>query len=299
MLGVGTFGFDLIRKYVAVFGNLFSELAVPRIGPDGKLTELVKVPITYAPKEKVMARLIADPSIDRQTAVTLPNMSYELKSLKYAAERHLESTQKTVKTDPGASYKYVFMPVPYDLQFSLYVYCKHAEDGSRMVEQILPFFTPEFTVTMNLISDMSLTPKDIPVVLQEITLSDTYDGEFVERRVLVWQIDFTMKAYLWGPIRNFPVIKFINVNFYDSTVYDNIANSVGVIDPVDRVTVRPGLTANGEPTSNASLSVPYGQIDATDDFGYITHIYGNLDAGENTGGDETANTAFAGYANGA
>lgn len=299
MLGVGTFGFDLVRKYVAVFGNLFSEIAVPRIGTDGKLNELVKVSITYGPKEKVLARLIADPNIDRQAAVVLPSMSYELKSLKYAAERHLESTQKTVKTDPGVRYKYVFMPVPYDLNFSLYVYCKAAEDGSRIIEQILPFFTPEFTVTMNLITDMSLSPKDIPITLQEITLSDTYDGEFTERRVLTWQLDFSMKAYLWGPIRTFPVIKFVNVNFFDSTLYDNIANSVGVIDPVDRVTVRPGLTANGEPTSHANQSVPYGQIDASDDFGYVIQIYGNLDAGENSGGDETANTTFAGYANSA
>jgi hypothetical protein len=151
----------------------------------------------------------------------------------------------------------------------LYVYVKNAEDGTKIIEQILPFFTPEWTVTVRLIQEMNIT-MDIPVILDDIGIEDSYNGNFQDRRALIWTLEFTVKGYIYGPIKKTAIIKFANTNFYIPSVPDGqLSTAVGNTDPVERVTIRPGLTANGQPTSNLANSISLSEIEADDDFGFI------------------------------
>lgn len=281
MLG-STFYHSTIRKYVMTFGVLFNDIEIPRYDADGKLDQMLKVPLSYAKKEKVLARITADPGADRQAAVVLPRMSFELLSLEYDGDRHLNPVNKLVHRTSN-TYATVFNPVPYNFNFQLHTYVKAAEDGTKIVEQYLPFFVPEFVAAAHLIPEAGTT--NLPFIHTRTTLDDQgYEGNFLDRRVLVWTSEFTLKAFLWGPERDVPVIKFVNVSFYDSSSFDDIRDAVGNSSPIDRVTVRPGLAANGQPVSNVQSSVPLNQIEANDDFGYIVTDYGNLDPEEGTGG---------------
>ena len=266
-----TFYFSTIRKYVTLFGTLFNEIHVVRTDKDNNMTAFIKVPIAYAHKEKMLARVGQDPRIDRPSAtVTLPMMSFEMTDLRYDSDRKLSTVGRTVtKSSDKNKLKYQYNPVPYNVGFRLYIYVKNAEDGTKIVEQILPYFTPDFTVTVNLIPEME-TNIDIPIVMNSITQEDTYEGNFVDRQAIIWTLDFTVKGYIYGPIKTSAIIKFANTVFYTPSVADGkLGDAVANSDPVSYITVKPGLTANGEPTSIDSNSIPASEIEASDDFGYI------------------------------
>lgn len=269
MLGQ-TFYFSTIRKYVIVFGTLFNDIRISRQDSGNNLINLIKVPLSYAPKEKMLARLENDPNIDRPFSTLLPRMSFEISGIEYDEDRKLHNVGRVVVKDTNANKsKSQYNPVPYNIDFTLYIYVKNAEDGTKIVEQILPFFTPDWTPTVNLIPEMNVK-MDIPVVLKSISLEDTYEGDFKNRRAIIWTLNFTLKGYIYGPIKTSSVIKFANTTFYIASTPDGeIQNAVGNTNPSVRVTVRPGLTANGTPTSNVALSVPLNEIEADDDFGFI------------------------------
>ena len=266
-----TWYFSTIRKYVILFGTLFNDIRITREDKDGNVVDLLKIPLSYAPKEKMLARFENDPEINRPFATLLPRMSFEQVSMEYDGTRKLPTVGKITVKDPDNpnKLKYQYNPVPYNLKFRLYVYVKNAEDGSKIIEQILPFFTPEWTVTVRLIQEMNIV-MDIPVILDNIAIEDSYNGNFEERRALIWTLDFTLKGYLYGPVKKTGIIKFANTNFYIPNVPDGeLKTAVGNTDPVERVTIRPGLTANGQPTSNLANSITLSEIEADDDFGYI------------------------------
>ena len=257
-----TYYHGVIRKYVALFGTLFNDVFVNRYDPDSQLTRSVKVPITYGPREKVLARVTADPELNKMPAIQLPRMTFEISDMSYASSRKLNTVSKRYKsdnTDPN-SLVYQYNPVPYDIGFTLSIIVKNADDGANIVEQILPFFTPEWTTTVELIPEMDFTA-DIPVILNNVSVQDDYEGDFVTRRSLIWTLNFTMKAYVFGPVRKSGVIKFANTNIYDTS--NNMLSSSDI---------RPGLTANGAPTSNAELTIALNEIESTDNYGYIITI---------------------------
>ena len=269
-----TFYFSTIRKYVTLFGTLFNDIHITRTDANNTTVALLKVPLAYAPKEKVLARVDADPNIDRQTAIVLPRMSFEMTDMRYDSSRKLGTTGRRVVKDADSTsrLKYQYNPVPYNISFRLYIYVKNAEDGTKIVEQILPFFTPDWTTTVQLIPEMGIN-MDIPVVLESVNIEDTYEGDFDQRRALIWTLDFTLKGYIYGPVKKSGIIKFANTNFYIPPVADGeLASAVGNTDVSERVTVRPGLTANGTPTSNVAESVALSVIEADDDFGYCISI---------------------------
>ena len=266
-----TFYFQTLRKYVTLFGTLFNEIHITRTDRNGNMTAFIKVPITYAPKEKMLARVGQDPNIDRPSAtVTLPLMSFEMTDIRYDSDRKLPTINRIAKRTTDANkLRYQYNPVPYNIGFRLYIYVKNAEDGTKIVEQILPYFTPDFTVTVNLIPEME-TNIDIPVVMNSIAQEDTYEGSFQQRQAIIWTLDFTVKGYIYGPIKTGAIIKFANTVFYTPSVPDGeMDTAVGNVDPVSYVMIQPGLTANGQPTSNAAISIPVADIEATDDFGYV------------------------------
>jgi hypothetical protein len=271
MFSTTPFYFSSIRKYIILFGTLFNNIYISRTNSAGKTTVVERVPITYGPKEKMLTRVTQDPNIDRQTATyPLPMMAFEMTSFDYDGSRKLQTVNRIAVVDPDKSEnnKYQYMPVPYNIGFRLSVLVKNAEDGNKIVEQILPYFTPDWTTSVHLIPEMNVT-MDIPVILNRVEIEDVYEGSFKERRSLIWTLDFTMKGYLYGPVKTKKVIKFSNTEFFivkGDVVADN------TIPVAAYVQIQPGLTANGQPTSNAALSIPVADIVATDDFGYVTTI---------------------------
>jgi hypothetical protein len=260
-----TYYHGVVRKYVALFGTLFNDIYLNRYDADTDINQSVKVPINYGPREKVLARVVSDPELNKMPAIQLPRMTFEIASMSYASTRKLNTLGKRYKQDASDPNKlsYQYNPVPYDIGFTLSIIVKNAEDGANIVEQILPFFTPEWTTTVELIPEMDITV-DIPVVLNSVDVQDDYEGDYVTRRSLIWTLNFTMKAYVFGPVRKSGVVKFANTNIYDNTSTPNLHLS--------SIDTRPGLTANGTPTSNAELTIALGEIDSNDNYGYIITV---------------------------
>jgi len=262
-----TFYHGTIRKYVTLFGTLFNDIYINRENPvDGTISTL-KVPLMYGPKEKALARLDANPNLYNPIAVTLPRMAFEITTMSYDGTRKLQTIQKNVKQGDGSKTRQ-YVPVPYNISFTLYVMVKNAEDGTKIIEQILPYFTPDWTPTVDIIPEMGLK-YDTPIVLLNIMSQDTYEGNYDQRRVLTWTLDFLLKGYVFGPVKQSGVITLADINFMDASKFDDVGAAVGNVDPVSSYTITPGLTANGQPTSNAQLSVDRSAISANDNYGYI------------------------------
>ena len=284
MLG-HTFYHQHLRKYVIVFGTIFNDIIIQRKDNSGNIVQDIKVPLAYAPREKALARLDQDPDLARKVGMVLPRMSFEMTSINYAPERKLNKIHRNVSaySDDKAKLYAAYNPVAYDVGFELNVYTRYAEDSTQILEQILPFFTPEWSVSMTLIPDMNWK-QDIPIVLNGVSMQDTYDGDFETRRALIHTLNFTLKGYLWGPLRKTGIIKTANVMTHvdTSTVYANTHPANTVFANVNvtnssssgyyihsRTTTTPGLLANGSPTSNADASVGIANIDEDDDYGFI------------------------------
>lgn len=273
-----TFYNGTLRKYVILFGTLFNDIWINRTDSNGNVKTSLKVPLAYGPREKFLARIEGmtedlDP-LEQPFAITLPRMGFEITGFNYAPERKLSTINRFVKppsnTDEDQR-KYQYNPVPYDIQFSLSIFSKTVEDGTQIVEQILPYFTPEWTTTVQLISDPNVT-LDIPLVLTATSQDDVYEGSFEERRSLIFQLDFTMKGFFFGPTKKSEVIKLANVQMYDASLFTNIEDAVGNTDVASKVTVYPGQLANGSPTSNASLTVDKSQISSDENYDYIVQV---------------------------
>lgn len=265
------FYFSLIRKYIICFGTLFNNIYITRTDKDNEVTSLIRVPITYGPRDKALSRVMEDPSLNRPTATyPLPMMSFEMTGFEYDGSRKIQTVNRVsvVDTDTNKK-KYQYAPVPYNINFQLNVLCKNAEDGTKIVEQILPFFTPDWTVTANIIEEMNIQ-HDIPIVLKQVNLSDVYEDQFVTRRSMIWTLDFVLKGYLYGPIKTSKIIKYANTQIF---IPPDTATSITDVDsPTVTIHIQPGLTANGEPTSNSSISIPVSDIIASDDFGFVIDI---------------------------
>ena len=272
MFGHGVFYFSTIRKMVIYFGTIINDMRITRTNADGDVVATLKVPLSYAPKDKMLARVDADPEITRQTSIYLPRMSFEMTGLAYDGARKLNTVSRQVVKDNSNANKLKaqYNPVPYNFDFNLYVYVKNAEDGTKIIEQILPFFTPDWTATVNLIPEMNIA-MDIPIILNSISMEDTYDGSFEERRAIIWTLNFTVKGWIYGPIVSKPIIKIANTQFFvpSGGSQANVTASVGETDVIGRITVKPGLDANGNPTSNANTTINYSSIEVDDDFGYV------------------------------
>ncbi len=244
------------RRYIALFGSLFNKMSITREDNDGNEIQRMVVPISYGPYQKFLARVTQDPGLNRPQAVSLPRMSFEITSMNYDGQRKTNSLNKLATSDNT----FVFSPAPYNIEFNLYVMTKYAEDGTKVLEQILPFFKPEYTFTAFVLDD--LPALDLPLILNSVTPEDIYEGDFETRRSLMWTLSFTMKVWFFGPQRSRKRIKFIDVRNYPQM-------QVGL---GSNVLVRPGLTANGEPTLDINESIPYEEIDLDDDWGVITII---------------------------
>ena len=261
-----------IRNTVIAFGTIFNNVNIKRLDSSGNPLQNIKVPLSYSPKEKFLARLDAQQDLtgdDSKVAITLPRMSFEITGYSYDATRKLNKNQKITKVTTNADTTKMnnqYMPVPYNVNFSLNVYTANSDDGLQIIEQILPYFQPDYTVTM--IEDRTMdTKRDIPFVLNSVDYEDSYTGSLTSMRRIIYTLSFTAKVYLYGPISTSAIIKKVSADLYADT---------GSNAPrVERVTVQPN------PTS----------ADKDDTYTYTTTLEfftDTLDYEEATGEDKTS-----------
>lgn len=207
-----------IRKYVIMFGNMFNDIDIVRRNNSGQVVQTLRVPIAYGPREKYLARLRGDISLDREVAIQLPRLSFEMTNLQYSPERGLNKLIRNSSSGSNSNSLITqFTPVPYDLTFELNGMFEHQEDAVQVVEQILPFFRPEWTNSVKIVPEMN-EYFDIPTVLTGTTITDTYEADFQTRRAIIYTWTFTVKGYIFGPTSNKGVIK--------RTLVDISANNV-------------------------------------------------------------------------
>ncbi|MDP7368642.1 MAG: tail sheath stabilizer and completion protein [Candidatus Pacebacteria bacterium] len=290
----------ILKKYVIAFGNLFNDIGIERSDSSGTRVQSIPVPLSYAPKEKFIARLRQDPTLSKDVALQLPRMGFELTSMTYAANRKINTIQRNVKgstTDPQKLISQ-YAPVPYDLNFSLFIMVKNSSDATKIMEQILPFFTPEWTIAINTIPEIGRVD-DTPIILTSVTSEDVYEGDFDTRRSLIWTLEFVLKGNIYGPLTTSGIIKKIIIDFPVGSGYikDGVWVPSGNVTPEiisttgrsERITIQPGLTAANTPTSNTTASVAYTTIQATDNFGFaidFEHYDDGLKRNPATGVDE-------------
>ena len=265
-----------IRKYVALFGTYFNQLEVRRTSTDGTLNQRQIVPISYGPYQKILARLDQDPNIEggasfdadgnpsagQPYAMTLPRMAFELTSFTYDAERKVAPTRKIRKTavdEANGGRRFVYSGTPYNMGFSLYIMAKYNEDAVKCLEQILPFFNPEFTSTVNLIPGLEAI--DVPLILNDVTSEDLYEEAFTQRRSILYTLNFTMKGWFFGPEKDKAVIKFVDARVATDTPADTEFETFQ--------TGQPGSTANNVATTDITQTIDYSLIEFDDNWAYL------------------------------
>jgi len=239
-----------MRKSVAVFGTLFNNLKVARKASDGSILNQIRVPLAYGPKQKFLARLDQETGFDATMAIKLPRMAFEITGIS------LDTTQKLAKrnqiTETHASdvtkKKTIKHYTSYDIAMSLYIMAKNQDDGLQIVEQILPYFSPEYNVTITPVSGFN-HKQDVAIILGGVQIEDQYEGDFVERRVLIYQLDFTMKMKFYGPTGDQGIIREVNIDFHDKDVttalFEEMDFTVGASDDADDYTVTTTITQDG------------------------------------------------------
>ena len=243
---------ESMRRMTIGFGQIFNNIQIKRKDDTGKVIQTIRVPLAYGPKEKFLVRLDQQSSLNnREFAITLPRMGFEISNISYDPTRKLTRIQKfkQVKSNKdGKVLDFNYTPVPYNISYNLYSFTASAEAGLQIIEQILPFFQPDFTVTINAIPDLNIK-RDIPIVLNSVNYEDTYSGDFTTRRAVIYTLNFTAKTYLFGPSTSQKVIKTVQTDQYSDTDRVNKARE-------SRIIVVPSPTT----------------ADADDDFGFTTTI---------------------------
>ena len=207
---------EILRKTIIAFGTIFNDIHIRHRDGAGKENSDIRVPLAYGPMQKFLARLEQQPDLNRAVQITLPRMSFETTNIAYDATRKGGITQ-TFKASDGSKLRKVFMPVPYNIGFELNILVKLNDDALQIVEQILPYFQPSFNVTIDLV-DVIGEKRDVPIVLDNISFQDDYEGDFATRRALIYTLNFTAKTYLFGPVSDSSegLIKKVQVDYYAS-----------------------------------------------------------------------------------
>ena len=243
---------ESMRRMTIGFGQIFNNIQIKRKNDAGKVIQTIRVPLAYGPKEKFLVRLDQQSSLNnREFAITLPRMGFEISNIAYDPTRKLTRVQKFKRVKSGKDGKVLdfnYTPVPYNISYNLYSFTASAEAGLQIIEQILPFFQPDFTVTINAIPTLDIK-RDIPIILNSVNYEDTYSGDFTTRRAVIYTLNFTAKTYLFGPSTSQKVIKTVQTDQYSDTDRVNKARE-------SRIIVVP------DPTT----------ADADDDFGFTTTI---------------------------
>ena len=261
---------NLFRKYVTVFGTLFSDMEIVRRDANGNEVQAIEIPIAYGPKEKWLQRTQANPGLDKPIEIQLPRLAFEMVGFSYDGSRKLPSTVRNVAVSSDVNkLRYQYVGVPWNIQFNLYSYVRNADDGMQIIEQILPYFGPEWTLKMKPIPEMGYLV-DIPLVLNAMNVEDVYDGDFDTRRALIHTYGFTMKAVFYGSAdRHGSIIKEATIN---SHIFDFISGvAFSTSNTAESISIQPGRMANGNPTTNPAASIDPLQINANSSWTYASN----------------------------
>jgi hypothetical protein len=254
-----------IRRMVVAFGSLFNQIYIDKAESSGTKTMLV--PISYAPKEKYKVRLAGDPSFTNPNQIVLPRMAFEITGYVYDSARKRNSLNRHVvrpSTSNPSGVDYTFAEVPYNIDFALYVYVRNMEDGLRIVEQILPFFAPEFVVTVNF--DDINRKVDVPIYMNSVSSEEDYEGDFETRRSIIFTLNFTMKTYLFGAKKNYKEIRVVQAGLWNSDVFgDSFVGGVTYLpgnttDTPNYGNVVTGISGPSGASSNANNYDSYAKV---------------------------------------
>lgn len=205
---------QIFRKTVISFGTLFNNIKIKRESTDGVAEEVIEVPLAYGPTQKFLARIEQQANLNKPVQMSLPRMSFEFTGISYDTGRKLAGTQHfttTLKSDK-TDIKKVYFPVPYNMDFELSIMTLLNDDALQIVEQILPYFQPNYTLTIDLVDTIG-EKRDVPITLESVNFEDNYEGDFTTRRVLLYTLKFTAKTYLFGPVKDSTrdVIKSVSI----------------------------------------------------------------------------------------
>ena len=218
----------IIRKLVVGFGNLFNEITMVRYNTDLTEAERFIVPIAYAAKEHYVLRLEEDYNLDKKVQLTLPRLSFEMIGLQYDSSRKQNTNIKNYAASTGGTVVSQYNPVPYNFDFNLYLYVRNIEDGTQVIEHILPYFTPDYTIKLNLVPEMGMV-KEIPIILNNVTQDVQYEGNrSSDPRLVIWTLNFTVKGFIFGPVSSAGLIKTSITNILnDITAEDVVIFNMG------------------------------------------------------------------------
>jgi hypothetical protein len=206
-----------IRKAIIAFGTIFNQINVKRFNADQEVVQSVRVPLAYSPKNKFLARIAEVPdTVTQSTAIILPRMGFEITGLQYNPAKKINLLTKNVAVGQGDDpnkLRAQFTSTPYDMSVSLYVMAKNQDDGLQIIEQILPFFNPDFCVTVNDIPAMGIK-RDLQITLDNISYEDNYEGDYLQRRSIIWTLNFTLGLNLYGPVEQQGIIRTSIANTY-------------------------------------------------------------------------------------
>ena len=220
---------EILRRTIISFGTLFNAITIKQTNASDDIVNTIRVPLAYGPTQKFLARLEQSPDLSKSVAMSLPRMSFEFTGLTYDGSRKVSTTQQYTVKDPdnGEESKKIFMPVPYNMQFELSIMSKLNDDALQIVEQILPYFQPSYNLTVELVDSIQ-EKRDIPIILENITMQDDYDGDFTTRRVLLYTLRFTAKTYMFGPATSATkdIIKKSTISYLTGTDTANTQRSL-------------------------------------------------------------------------
>ena len=234
---LGTYYYhQIIRKTTIAFGTLFNQIYIKHLDKEGDSYNEMRVPLAYGPMQKFLARIEQQANLNKPVQITLPRLSFEMTSIQYDSSRKANVTQ-TFKALDGQNLKKVYLPVPYNIGFQLNLMSKLQDDALQVVEQVLPYFQPSFNLTVDLVDSIG-EKRDIPIVLDSVTFTDDYEGDFSTRRVLIYTFNFTAKMYLFGPIAENTdgLIRKVQVDYYagsDTTTAKREMRYTVTPDPID------------------------------------------------------------------
>ena len=230
------FYWGTIRKAIVAFGNMFNNINVERRDADGNIIQILKVPLSYASKSKALARIQQRPNVDdRNVQIIVPRMAFEMTTMNYDYNRKISPVQQSRAVNSTSNtLDSQYAPTPYNINVQLYVYVKNQDDGLQIIEQILPYFNPDYNLTVKSIPQLNIK-NDLPIILDSVSFEDNYEGEFEDRRTIIWTLSFTMKLNFYGPVNKQGVIKKVIASTY---------NNVNMTDRINTITTTPDpLTA--------------------------------------------------------
>jgi hypothetical protein len=226
------FYWSTTRKAVVAFGNIFNQITIDRKDETGGVVQSIRVPLGYAPKQKFLARIDEIVNSDRPFEVLVPRMAFEMIGIEYDSSRKINILHQNRKLESNQAALQQYSPVPYNIAMSLYVYAKNQDDGLQIVEQIMPYFNPDFNLSLKAMPQLDIN-HDLQIVLNSLSYEDSYEGDFRDRRMIIWTLNFTIKMNYFGPVNRQGVIKkaIADIQTYGSNVNQGRFDYTATVDP--------------------------------------------------------------------